>query len=72
MTTDQNAEEQLAGSMGESETEQVQEDIAALRSGLADLEQRARTLISEQPVVAVLAAVGVGYVLARLVSRGTR
>jgi hypothetical protein len=46
--------------------------ITDLRSRVTDLEQLARTLIRERPVVAVLAAVGVGYLVARLVSRGTR
>lgn len=50
----------------------VQPEITALRSNLSDLEQQARTLIRQRPVVAVLAALGVGYVVARLVSRGMR
>jgi hypothetical protein len=52
--------------------EQGQPDIAAVRSRLTDLEQQARTLIRQRPVVAVLAAVGVGYLVARLVSRAMR
>jgi ElaB/YqjD/DUF883 family membrane-anchored ribosome-binding protein len=52
--------------------EQGQPNIAAVRSRLTDLEQQARTLIRERPVVAVLAAVGVGYLVARLVSRAMR
>ena len=51
---------------------QVQPEIAALRSKITDLEQQARTLIRQRPVVAVLAAVGVGYLVARVVARGTR
>jgi len=43
-----------------------------LLSRLADLTQHVRTVIKKRPVVAVLAAVGVGYVVARLVSRGRR
>jgi ElaB/YqjD/DUF883 family membrane-anchored ribosome-binding protein len=68
MITDQIAEERpvLPG------TEQVPPDIAAVRSKVADLEQQARTLIRQRPVVAVLAAAGVGYLVARLVSRGLR
>jgi hypothetical protein len=53
-------------------TEQGQPDIAAVRSKVTDLEQQARTLIRQRPVVAVLAAVGVGYLVARLVSRAMR
>jgi hypothetical protein len=68
MTTDQIAEERPLP----RRTEQVQPDIAAVRSKVTDLEQQARTLIRQRPVVVVLAAVGVGYLVARLVSRGTR
>jgi hypothetical protein len=39
---------------------------------LTDLAQRVRAIIEQRPVVALLAAVGVGYVAARLVSRGRR
>jgi hypothetical protein len=39
---------------------------------LTDLTQRVRAVIKERPVAAVLTAVGVGYVVARLVSRGER
>jgi len=52
--------------------EQGQPNITAVRSRLTDLEQQARTLIRQRPVVAVLAAVGVGYLVARLVSRAMR
>ena len=52
--------------------EQGQPNIAAVRSRVTDLEEDARTLIRQRPVVAVLAAVGVGYLVARLVSRAMR
>ena len=68
MITDQIAEERPLP----RRAEQVQPDIAAVRSRVTDLEQQARTLIRQRPVVAVLAAVGVGYLVARLVSRGMR
>jgi ElaB/YqjD/DUF883 family membrane-anchored ribosome-binding protein len=68
MTTDQIAEERPLP----RGTEHVQPDIAAVRSKVTDLEQQARTLIRERPVVAVLAAAGFGYLVARLVSRGMR
>ena len=68
MITDQIAEE-LPSPPG---SQQAQADIAAVCSRVTDLEQRARTLIRQRPVVAVLAAVGVGYLVARLVSRATR
>ncbi len=68
MTTDQIAEERPLP----PRVEHVQPDIAAVRSKVTDLEQQARTLIRQRPVVAVLAAAGVGYLVARLVARGTR
>ena len=68
MTTDQIAEERPLP----RRAEQGQPDIAAVRSRVTDLEQQARTLIRQRPVVAVLAAAGVGYLVARLVARGTR
>jgi len=43
-----------------------------LSSTVTEYAERARTAIKQRPVVAVLAAVGVGYVVARLVSRGAR
>jgi ElaB/YqjD/DUF883 family membrane-anchored ribosome-binding protein len=52
--------------------EQGQPTIAAVRSRVTDLEEDARTLIRQRPVVAVLVAVGVGYLVARLVSRAVR
>ena len=68
MTTDQIAEERPLPRRGE----QIQPDIAAVRSKVTELEQQARTLIRQRPVVAVLAAAGVGYLVARLVSRRMR
>jgi hypothetical protein len=41
-------------------------------STLTELTQSVRTMIKQRPVVAVLAAVGVGYVIARLASLGRR
>jgi hypothetical protein len=46
--------------------------MEALRASITELEENARTRIIERPVVAVLAAVGVGYLVARLVSRARR
>jgi hypothetical protein len=43
-----------------------------LGPALTELAQRIRTVIEKRPVVAVLAATGVGYVIARLVSRRGR
>lgn len=49
----------------------VQADLAAVRTQVVDLEREARTLIQQRPVTAVLAALGAGYAIARLVSRVT-
>jgi hypothetical protein len=66
--TDQIAEERPLS----QHTEHGQADGVAVRSRVTDLEQQARTFIRQRPVVAVLAAVGVGYLVARLVSRGLK
>ncbi|MDZ4684423.1 MAG: hypothetical protein SH850_04985 [Planctomycetaceae bacterium] len=47
-------------------------DIAAVRSVVTDLERQARDLIHDRPVLAVLIAAGVGYLMARVVVRGSR
>lgn len=68
MTTDQIAEEPPLPPRAEL----GQPDSVAVRSKVTDWEAQARTLIRQRPVVAVLAAIGAGYVVARLVSRATR
>ena len=68
MTAETIAEEQPLPPSAETS----QTDIEALRSKATELERQARALIQERPVVAVLAAVGLGYLVARLVSRGSR
>lgn len=47
-------------------------DLEAFGLKLTELEEQARVLIREQPVVAVLAAAGLGYLVARLAGRGKR
>jgi ElaB/YqjD/DUF883 family membrane-anchored ribosome-binding protein len=53
-------------------TDQVRTDSAAVRRTVTEVEEQARTLIRERPVMAVLAAAGIGYLLARIVARVTR
>ena len=65
MITDQVAE----GRASPPGAEQGQPDITELRYTVADLEERARTFIRQRPVVAVLVAVGAGYLVARVLSR---
>jgi hypothetical protein len=68
MTADQQVEEQpLAPRAAPEEMNRT-----ALRSGVTDLEQQARAFVRQRPVLAVLAAAGAGYLVARLVSRGRR
>ena len=43
-----------------------------LSSRLEAFEEEARTIIRDQPVASVLAALGVGYLVARLASRSSR
>src|SRR6185436_10725914 len=45
--------------------EPVHADIAAVRSRATELEQQARTLIRQRPVVAVMVAAAAGYLVAR-------
>jgi hypothetical protein len=52
--------------------EQVHVDTTAIRSKVAELEQHAQAFIKQQPIVAILAAAGVGYLVARIVTRGMR
>ena len=68
MITDQIAEEPPVPRGAEP----GQPHSADVRSTLTDLEHQARTLIRQRPVVAVLVAVGVGYLVARLVARAMR
>lgn len=53
-------------------TEPVPEDLAAVRTKLLELEDQARTLVRERPVAAMLAALGLGYLVARLFTRRSR
>jgi len=64
MITDQFAEER--------QSPPLQPALAEVFARVTDLERHARTLITQRPIVAVLAAVGVGYLAARLVARAMR
>ena len=55
-----------------SRSEQQWPDMADLRSAITDAEEYARTHIVQRPVVAMIAAVGLGYVVAHLISRELR
>jgi hypothetical protein len=47
-------------------------DFDTISGDLEDLEQKARTMILQRPVLAVLLAAGVGYLVARIASRAKR
>lgn len=68
MTTDETAEARPPPARSAA----AQPGLAEVRAKVTDLERHARTLIRQRPIVAVLAAVGVGYLAARLVSRAMR
>lgn len=50
-------------------TETLQTDMEMFRSTASDLEKQLQKLIEERPVTAVLSAVGLGFVVARIFSR---
>ena len=53
-------------------SERVRPGVAGVRARVADLERHARALVRQRPIVAVLAAAGLGYLTARFVSRAVR
>jgi hypothetical protein len=68
MVTDQVADDQASPPAAE----QPEPDATEVESMMADLEERARRFIGQRPVIAVLAAAGAGYLVARLLSRGIK
>jgi len=69
MITEQSAE-QIGAEPSPGRSEQAADAEVAFT--LTEFMQRVRAIIEQRPVVAVLAAVGVGYVVARLAARGGR
>ena len=68
MTTDHTAEERRPPPRSQPE----KPAFADVSARLTDLDGHARALIRQQPIVAVLTAASVGYLVARLVSRALR
>lgn len=64
--------DQTATRQPSADSMRIESDSAESRSTMTDLEEQARTLVRERPITAVLVAVGLGYVIARLVSRAVR
>jgi hypothetical protein len=62
------AEERLADD-ARREAEQLRAGVEQARSEIARLEQRARELVRERPVGALLAAVAAGYLVGRIATR---
>ena len=69
MITEQSAE-QIGAESSPGRSEPAADAEVAFT--LTEFAQRVRTIIEQRPVVAVLAAVGVGYVVARLASHRRR
>ena len=59
-----------AGSAGRQLRTTRSQAAGAARKGAGTLEAQAASFVREQPIIALLAAAGVGYVLSRLASRG--
>jgi hypothetical protein len=66
------AEQQSQSVQKRHRDEESVPESSELSSRLEALEEEARTIIRDQPVASVLAALGVGYLVARLASRSTR
>ncbi len=56
----------------QNEVSVAMHELTGIAEAKLDLGAQARALIRQRPVVAVLAAVGVGYLLGHLVSRASR
>ncbi len=66
-------DEQTAAEPSETAPERIRNsDRDAFRPTVTELEEHARAIVRERPVTSLLAAVGVGYVVARLLSRVLR
>lgn len=51
--------------------ERAQEIVARVKEGLAPVDEWIRTLARERPVVALAGALGIGYLLGRVIRRVT-
>lgn len=71
MNSEHTTAQSAPGSMGPP-AHSMPTDLAGVRSAMSDLERQARELIDERPVLAVMIAAGIGYLLARIVVRSSR
>jgi len=65
MNTERNAEDRPLRQLSDT----LQTDLAMVRSTATDLERQVQTFIEERPVAAVLTALGLGFVVARIFTR---
>ncbi|HYB99913.1 MAG TPA: hypothetical protein VEC57_12350 [Candidatus Limnocylindrales bacterium] len=65
MITDRNSEDRSFRQISQT----IQTDLEAVRSTATDFEQQLQTFVRERPVAAVLAALGLGFVVARIFAR---
>ena len=49
--------------------ERVSHELERARDAMTTMDRRARKLVAERPVTSLLVAVGVGYLVGRIVSR---
>jgi len=53
----------------ESVEDRIQTGVARVREGLSTVDEKARTFIATRPVTALVCALGLGYVIGRVISR---
>ena len=65
MNTEHMTEDQPLRRLGQT----ISTDIDVVRSKAGDVEQQLQSFVRERPVAAVLSALGIGFVVARIFSR---
>jgi len=65
MNTERNSESRPLRQLSET----LQTDIEIFKSATTDIEQQLQKFVQERPVAAVLSALGLGFVVARMFSR---
>ena len=65
----QEASERTQASVPLLERDEVREQVEKVRAQIDDLDARTRRLVQERPIVAVGAALVLGYALGRLLAR---
>ncbi|HYC56585.1 MAG TPA: hypothetical protein VEL28_16770 [Candidatus Binatia bacterium] len=65
MITERNSEDRSFRQLSQT----IQTDLSAVKSTATDFEQQLNSFVRERPVAAVLTALGLGFVVARIFSR---